>query len=146
MAYATHAQVAGEFKGTTFTASTAPTADQVASFIEEADAEIDAALGSKYAVPITGTGALVFVRGISIALAADRVRGVLGQKTGQDKSEQAGGKSQSQMARERLAKAAAGEVNLVALGATLATSSSGIQSYNSENSVEPVFDRDEEQW
>lgn len=144
MAYATTAQIERDFKDITFSSSTSVTDTDVAAFIEEADAEIDANLADKYEVPITGAAALIVVRTISIAIVADRIRGILTIKTGDEKKDQAQGKSASEIARQRLKDIRDGKIKLV--GATLAQSSDGIKSYATDEDLEPIFSMDEDQW
>lgn len=144
MAYATRAQIEGEFKGITFSATTPVTDSDVDRFIAEADAEIDAMLCQRYEVPITGATSALLVRTISIKIVADRVRGVLAVKTGETKTQQAGGKSDSEIARTMLKDIVAGKMKLP--DASLASSADGIQSYVANESFEPTFSRDEVQW
>lgn len=80
MAYSTSAQVADEFQGVSFGATTVPTDTTVDRWIAEADQVIDAHVGLRYEVPVVeGDSPLSFliVRKISIMLVASRVRKIL---------------------------------------------------------------------
>lgn len=144
MAYSTLAQVTSEFKGATFSSTSPVTDTDVSRFIDEADAEIDSVLAGKYAVPITGTASLVVVRSISIAIAADRVRGILANKSGDEKKNQIPGKSAAEVARARLKDLAEGKARLS--DAPLVNANNGIQSFVVQDSFCPTFKRDEDQW
>lgn len=49
--------------------------EDVAEFIEVADREIDAALGSRYQIPITGDASLAMITSFSAVLAAEAIYG-----------------------------------------------------------------------
>lgn len=83
MAYCTNAQVAEEFNGVTFGASTNPTSTTVDRWIAEADQLIDSKVGLRYVVPVTNASDLIIARQISIMLVAARVRRRL-NRTGPD--------------------------------------------------------------
>ena len=83
MAYCTKEQVADEFTGVTFGASTIPNATTVDRWIEEADVLINAKVGLRYATPITNANDLILVRQIAVLLVAARVRRRL-NRTGPD--------------------------------------------------------------
>lgn len=83
MAYCTSAQVAEEFNGVSFGASTNPTSTTVDRWIAEADQLIDSKVGLRYTVPITNASDLILIRQISIMLVAARVRRRL-NRTGPD--------------------------------------------------------------
>lgn len=144
MAYATVDEVAGEFKGITFSATSAVSSDRVEAFIAEADAEIDSMLSAKYEVPITGASALLLVRRISLAIVSDRIREIIAAKGGDAKTQQKSGESASALARKHLEEFAQGKRRLV--DATLISSNDGIESYSSNDDLEPIFDYETDQW
>ena len=74
MAYCTAAQVAEEFSGVSFNASSNPTSTTVDRWIAEADAIINSKVSQRYTAPITHADDLVIIRTISIMMVAARVR------------------------------------------------------------------------
>lgn len=74
MAYCTGVQVADEFNGVTFAATTNPTDTTVDRWIAEADATIDAYVGLRFEVPVVDASALLILRQIALLLVSARVR------------------------------------------------------------------------
>jgi phage gp36-like protein len=144
MSYATVQYIEEEFKDVEFTSTSALTDTEVTRFLEEADAEIDMNLGTRYQTPITGTQALIIMRIIAIWLVKSRVSEILRIKTGRIESDQDGGSDPAERAREMLTKISQGKLNLT--DATLANSYDGVRSYTSENAIEHVFDTETTQW
>lgn len=144
MAYCTEAQVQAEFKQLDITSTTAIKTAQIAEFIAEADAEIDAIIGTRYTVPVASGNALLLCRMMSRALVRERVAGVLAIKSGNDKTKQ----DASLMKREDVIKLATkiskGEIAFE--GADLINSDGGVKSYVSSNTVERTFKRGDKQW
>lgn len=149
MAYATKAQVAEEagIQGG-FSATTLPSATKVDEIIAEVDAEIDAVIGKVYSTPIASSvAAFAIVRGISLALCAERVKGITeisgsaGEKVDQ-KSEVSSGSR----ARKKLDAIESGELPLP--GATLLSSTNGVSSNvaSASDCDEPIFKKEEDQW
>lgn len=144
MAYCTNAQVALEFKGMTFSASTAVLDTTVDAFIAEADAEINSILSQKYVTPITGAEALLVCRSISIGIVAARIKEILAVKSGKtdvDTETRAG--DSATRARALLSKIMKGDMNLT--DATLIAGST-VSSYNYSNEEEHTFRKGENQW
>ena len=83
MPYCTKEQVADEFNGVSFGATSNPTATTVDRWIEEADAVINSKVGLRYTTPISDANDLIVIRQISIMLVAARVRRRL-NRTGPD--------------------------------------------------------------
>lgn len=144
MAYSTESQVEGEFKNIDFTSTTAVTSDDITRFIAEADALIDAKVGLKYAVPITGAASLLIMRYCSIQIVADRVRKILEVKTGESDKDQDEKENEFKNAESIINRISKGE--LVLSDATLANSHDGIKDYVYANSIEPDFSVTSEQW
>lgn len=143
--YCESSHISGEFKGITFSASTAVTSTQVERFIEEADAEIDAKVGLKYVTPVTGTESLKVLRSISIAIVASRVRAILEVKTADSRTEQAvRGGDPAKVAREKLDQIVKG--TLLLSDASLRSSGQGMRSFNSDNAEEHTFKKNRDQW
>ena len=144
MAYCTEAQVQAEFKQLDITSTTAIKTANVAEWIAEADAEINAIIGTRYQVPVASGDALTLCRMMSRALVANRVAAVLKIKSGNEKADQ----DAQRMTREEVLKLAGrigkGEVEFV--GASLVNGDGGIKSYVASNTVERTFKRGEKQW
>lgn len=147
MSYSALSDIQGEFKSLTFSASTTPNQTQVTAFITEADAEIDAVLGTKYAVPITDVDDLKLIRNISIGLVAGRVKNIIAVKTGQAEANQgkvSDGDSLIKAARDKLKALRLGE--MVLAGSSLLTSHDGVRSGNVNNDVSAVFQKGVDSW
>jgi phage gp36-like protein len=145
MAYATEAEIESEFKNLTIDTGTAITTATVATYLAQADAEINSRLGVKYETPITGTESLVLIKMIEIWLVKDRVQKAMKVKTGIEKSSQdLGDADYRKQALDLLADLASGKVALS--DATLKDSSGGVKSYASSNSVENIFKVGVTQW
>lgn len=144
-AYCTNDDVALEAKVTGgFDATTTPTADKVDDIIDEGDAEINGVVVSKYLLPISRPTNLLILKSISIALAVDRVRGILdanGGGQGYNKSES---KLAAEAARKRLNMI---QQDLLKLeGETLKTTADGVRSFAADNNLSATFQRDVDQW
>jgi len=144
MAYCTEAQVQAEFKQLDISGTTSIKSAQVAEFIAEADAEINAIIGNRYQVPVANGEALTLCRMMSRALVRERIAGVLAIKQGSPKPEQ----NAAHMTREDVidlaTKISKGEIQFP--GATLVASEGSVNSYVATNSVERTFKRGERQW
>lgn len=148
MAYAISAQVASEFKDITIGASTPVTSTEVDRFIAESDQEIDSIIAIRYSTPIDETEnplSFLIVRQLSIWLTAYRVGKILQVKSVVEEVSQEGGQiSLRQRAMDMLDKIVKGEMTLP--DADLAVSGGIVSDYNSNNSVEPLFDAEKDQF
>jgi phage gp36-like protein len=54
-------------------ASTVPTAAQAEAILEQVEAEIHAHLQNRYAIPLADAESILFVRGLALSLAAERI-------------------------------------------------------------------------
>ena len=145
MAYSTPTQVVEEFKDLQVAlASSVITTAKLTRFIEEADAEIDSILSTKYAVPIVGASALIQVRTISIWLVADRVKEILKVKNAATEVSQDVRGSLREQALKRLQDIVKGVLPL--LDQDLASTSDGISSFNVSSGQEHQFRKGENQW
>jgi len=144
MAYCTEAQVQAEFKQLDITSTTAIKTANVAEWIAEADAEINAIIGTRYQVPVANGEALTLCRMMSRALVANRVAAVLKIKSGNDKADQ----DAQRMSREDVLKLAnkIGNGAIEFPGGELVNGDGGIKSYVASNTVERTFKRGEKQW
>lgn len=144
MAYCTEAQVQAEFKQLDITSTTAIKTGNVAEFIAESDAEINAIIGTRYVVPVASGEALTLCRMMSRALVANRVAGILAIKTGNQAQDQ----NASRMSREDVLKLARSiaDGKVAFEGADLIDGDGGVKSYVSGTDVERVFKRGDKQW
>lgn len=112
--------------------------------ISEVDAEIDSCVGQRYALPIENATDLLVLQGISIALTAERVRGVTEVATGDNKVAQGAGKaSAGDLARAKLKAIVEGRLKL--LGSTASSSGDGVKA-SGRSSTECVFKKGVDQW
>ncbi|MGY5854064.1 MAG: phage protein Gp36 family protein [Candidatus Thorarchaeota archaeon] len=149
MAYATTANIASEFKNITFDATSAVTDTEVSSFIEQEEAVIDATISNRYEVPITGTSALKILKSVSIAFVAYRVAKILNLKKDVPIPEKFNPQvlnegSAFMKAKKTLSKIQSG--GIVLNDAVARSLGQGIKSYNSENDIGPLWERDTKQW
>lgn len=145
MAYCTVDHVAGEFKSVSFSTTTAITTSEVERFIAEEDAYINSRLSKRYETPITGAEALLIVRKISIGLVAGRVQRIMKVKTAEEPTNQDGQSLDlGAGAKKMLEMIVNDEMRLP--DNDLATTHQGIQSFNVDESVEPVFEQGVDQW
>ena len=149
MAYATQADIAAEFKNLTFGANKGLTDTEVTELIAQEEATINAIIANRYEVPITGTEALKVMKGISIAFVAYRVAKILNLKKNipipkemipQELDEG----SMFRVAQKRLKAIQSGKIILN--DAVVRSSTQGIKSYNAENNICPLWERDTNQW
>ncbi len=144
MGYASQSDCTGEFKDLTITADSAITTADILGFIEDADAEINSRLSTKYLTPITGTEALLVMKMIEVWLVKHRIMDITTVKTGVSTTSQVGIKSYRQMALDLMDGLVSGKSKLT--DATLASANDGVKSYSSTNSIENIFDITTNQW
>lgn len=144
MAYSTQAQIQGEFKDVTFTASTAVTDTEVAELISQTDAEIDARLSVRYVVPVTGPTSLLLLRTISIYITAARVSKIIEVKTGESDRDQPRRVEERNTALRMLQEIIDGKIILT--DAEEADPHRGVRSYTYENNITPCIQTTRDQW
>lgn len=146
MAYCVIDDVKAEFKSITFTGSDAAVTEaDVTEFIVQADAEINSRIGLRYQVPVTAEAtALSLLKMISIWLVSARIKEITEVKDVREEVNQDVKADSASRARKMLDQIAKGEINLI--GATLASTADGVNSYVSANNVERVFKKDTDQW
>jgi hypothetical protein len=144
MAYAEVTDVQSEFKGITFSTTTAVTTAKIEDFICQADAYINSRIGFIYITPVTSGEALEVLKEISIKLVAHRVKKILEVKTGGTVVDQGAVANDRAEAMAMLKEIV--EKKMILIGADLASSSGGINSYASDNSEEYVFEKGVDQW
>jgi len=145
MAYATSAQVATEAKVSGgFSAETNPTSTKVDEIIAEVEANLNARLSRKYTMPATVASNVVLLRGLVLALCAERVREIMTVKTGAANVEQQMWKTSADYARKDIERIVEGTLPLP--GETLASSYDGVKSHAVTSGQSPTFKRGCEQW
>lgn len=145
MAYATVTQVASEFKGITFSASTAVTDTEVSSFIEQADAMINGYVSARYDTPVSGSASLAILQMICIWLVKSRILSILSVKTPQDKTKQdPDGPSLFKQAIDMLKDIRSGK--LVLPDATLSGLEGGMTSFLMNEDIDYDFKVDQDTW
>lgn len=148
MAYATTTEITDEFKKLDIlSVDSIVDSAKVTRFIDEATAEIDTFLSSKYEIPVTGSNALLFLKKICIDLVSFRIVKIISIKKAVPQSKNAyqeilEGKFYDE-AMDKLKMLAKGEL---VLPDAVALSSGSIRSYNVKNNTTPVFKKDERQW
>lgn len=144
MAYCTEAQVQAEFKDLPITSTSAIKSANVTEYIAEADAALNAIIGTRYQVPVTTGAALTLCQMMSRGLVADRIAGILAVKTATEKINQDATKMSRKEIFQMAKDIAAGKVAFD--GAVLVETGGGVASYVSSNVVERTFKRGEKQW
>lgn len=146
MAYSVEANIQAEFKNLPISSTTNISSADVASFITQADALINSYVSKRYTAPVTSGEGLELLKMLSIAIVAERIRGIL-----QVKKSPASDADQSvrrMMSMKEIIKMlediASGDVALI--GAELNQSGGGLYSENVATHVEPYFKKDRKQW
>jgi len=144
MAYCTEAQVQGEFKDLPITTTTALKTGQIAEFIAEADALINAIISTRYQTPVEDGDALLLCRRMSRALVADRVAAILAVKLPNDKLNQDATRMTTKEVMALAQKIADGDILFD--GAVVLAGVSSVASLSLTQSVPITFKRDRKQW
>lgn len=148
MSYSQLSDIQNEFKSVTFSATSTPTDAVVTSFIAQADAEIDARIGLRYAVPVNTVSspiAAVTLKRLSAWLTAARVREIIKVKTGDTQTAQGARDGDiGKMARDQLDQISKGLYLLS--DAPLVNSTQAVQSFAYSNGEAFTFDKDSDQW
>ena len=149
MSYATTADIVSEFKNLRLdTASSVKTAE-VAEFIEQEEVIINAMISNRYEVPVSGTESVKILKRISIAYVAYRVAKILNLKKDIPIPEKLVPQTLNEGAARMKAEKRLFEIRdgkMVLSDAMARSSGQGVKSYNSENSICPLWERDTKQW
>ena len=144
MAYASWEHIQSEFKDLDLSCSTKITLTEVNRYIQETDAEINGAIGLIYSTPVTQLEPALILRTICIDIVVDRIKRILGVKTGVEEADQGEGDTQADKARARLKQIQNKEILLT--GASPVESGGLVSSYNVSAGIEHKFKRDTTQW
>lgn len=153
MSYAVFADVQSEFKNIKFTSTTKVTDTEVTGFLAQAEQEINATIGTKYALPIplAATNSLLFLKSIEISIVADRVSKILEVKSSSQKVDQDDKSGRATIwGREMLRKIQDGRVILLDDASDqliTATTADGVSSFNTDDAAfEHEFQRGVDDW
>jgi phage gp36-like protein len=149
MAYATAADISAEFKNITFDANSAVTDTEVTAFIAQEEAGINAVISNRYETPITGANSLLVMANISIAYVAFRVAKILNLKKDVPIPEKFIPQILNEGAKYKEAKQQLMDIQsgkIILSDAVDRSSTQGVKSYNAENSIAPLWERDTNQW
>ena len=150
MSYATSADIESEFKNLDFDASGAKvTAAEVTEFITQESNIIDMRLSNRYETPITGTASLSILKKITIDCVAYRVAKILNLKKELPLPDESIKQDMNYASACRQSKKLLDDIfeGIVILqDAELKLSGTGVASYNVDNNILPVFERDTDQW
>lgn len=147
MAYAVLADVLPEFKNTVFTDSDFITPANIAAFIDQASAFINAYLNAVYTLPVTGDAdSLNMLKFLTVSLVAIRMRGILQvkQPSNTDANSEAGKSITYSQILKILADLKSGAIILT--GADQPAQGGAFYSWNQAHNVQPVFQKDLTQW
>lgn len=146
MSYISVDDVLLEFKALTVNASTAITSAKIQQYITTEEAVINGKIAGLYSVPIAASASISFsiMQGLALAAVRARILPIVAVKTGKDDLDQGGASDLREYVKETLDMIRNREMILV--DATLVDANGGIDSYNVDESVEAVFDKDVEQW
>lgn len=147
MSYATVAEIEADFKDTSFTSSTNVKTADVTQFIVEADALINAYVGTVYTVPVASGDGLNLLKLLCRSLVAARIKRIMEvkQEKNADPNQSVLGVLLPPSQVMKILKDIQ-EQNLALAGATLLVSGSGFYNNNVTNDVEPRIKKDERQW
>lgn len=151
MAYATVGDIQSEFREISFDddSGDAISEAEVTEFIDQEEAIINATISNRYEVPVTGAESLKILKMISIAYVAYRVAKILNLKDDlpipkgfvpQTLNEgSAFVKAQKQLMAIQSGK-------IILNDAVARSTGQGVKSYNAENSISSLWERDKKQW
>ena len=148
MSYTTFSEVEGDFKDTEFTATSNVLDSDATQFIVEADALINAYVGTVYVAPVVTPGeGLNLLKLLSRSLVVNRIKRVLEVK--QIKSEDANQNIVSVLLSVAQVMKILTDIqnkDLFLSGAVALIAGAGFYNNNVANSIEPVIKKDERQW
>lgn len=142
MAYSNNSDVVDEFKS--LDTSGKITTAKIDEWISQADEYIDGRIGLIYNVPVVGVKSLKVLKEISIGLVAQRIAYILETKSITPKGDQVIPKNLIEMAEKRLQMIV--DKQLLLSDATLKSTTGGVRSYSSDNTVSRSFDQSKAQW
>jgi len=148
MAYTTYSEIEKDFKDQTFAESSGNVRQaDVTQFIVEADALINAYVGTKYTTPVTSGEGASLLKLLSRSLVTARIKKIfeVKQEKGTDANQSAVGVLLSPSAVMKILKDIQ-EGSLALAGASALLSGDGFYSKNVADDVEPVIEKDEQQW
>lgn len=148
MAYTSKAEIEADFKDLEFTSTSNVKSGDVTQFITEADALINAYIGSVYTVPVTIAGeGKNLLKLLSRSLVAARIKRIMEvkQEKNADPNQNIVGVLLSPSMVMQILKDIQSQKMALA-GATLLVSGGGFFSSNADCDIEPVIEKDTKQW
>jgi phage gp36-like protein len=151
MAYAAISDIEAEFREITFddASGDALTEAEITEFISQEEAVINAMISNRYEIPVTGTEAVKVMKSISIAFVAYRVAKILNLKKEVPIPEKFVPQQLNEGAAFVKAKAQLKAIQsgkIILKDAVALSLGQGVNSYNYENSISPLWERDTPQW
>lgn len=149
MTYAIFADITSELKNLTLDADSALTDTEVTAFIDQEEAVINATISNRYETPITGAEALKVMKDIVITYVAYRVGTILNLKKDvplPDKfvAQMLNIGSRFKIVKKQLDGIQAGKIILN--DAVARSTGQGVESFNSTNNINSLWERDKKQW
>lgn len=147
--YADKDDIESEFKNITFSSDFAVTDTEVAAFIAQEEALINATISNRYTTPITGSEALEVMKGITIAYVAYRVAKIINLKKDVPIPEKFIPQTLNEGGAFRIAKQRLLDIQsgaIVLNDAEQRSNEQGIKSFNVINNILPIWERDTKQW
>lgn len=141
--YASATVIASEFKGTTFGATGAVTDTELDLWSDEFSRLIDAIISKNYQTPITGVSSLKIMSLIVKSLVAARVYRIINATSGIGESELNKATALEKMAWDWINKLMKGDA---ILPDALSLSNQSPASYQQENAIDPVWEKEVDQW
>ena len=143
--YCTVAEVQSEFSDTTFGSSTSVTSTEVTALIEEFSEYVNQRISNRYTTPITDAEALLVIKIIVKYLVVAKVLRILNsdQESGAEANERTKANIYDKKAEEMLKMVFDGSL---VLSDTAKTSFGMPSSYNEDEEIDPIFERDTVQW
>ena len=143
--YATVAQIESEFQDTSFTSSTQITDTEVTDWIQKYSGLVNQKLASKYTVPITDADALEVVNLIVRDFVKARIMRILNSDidAGAGETERTQANACEKKATMLLKAIKDGSISL---GGLVPKPTANPSSFNNDNDIDPIFERDTVQW
>jgi len=144
MAYALATDVQSEFRKLDVSGSTSVNSTEINTFIEQADAFINAKLYDYYVTPITGVESLKIIKMICVWLVADRISNILRMSKGTEASKKDG--TYSSYKKQAMNMIDDIQKDKLKLTDASAKGDSSPTSFAVQNDIDPIIERDTDQW
>lgn len=137
MAYAVVSDIQSEFKNTSFTTTSSLTSTEVTELITQTENKVNAELAQVYVTPVTNATDVSILKTIVIYFVKHRVQEILALKSGEklDSEDQSNLEDKAQEMLDKII-----DRKLLHNTTRKSTNNSGIEDYNSNNSIRATFD------